>query len=82
MKKPPYIDIRMVFYVTIWVAGLTISGVWLLGLGQHNSLYHNALTSTTILSAAFFLFLTSGLYRGVRLKNSMETLRDRLNKTT
>ncbi|HLP95910.1 MAG TPA: hypothetical protein VK168_17835 [Saprospiraceae bacterium] len=82
MKNPPYIDTRMVFYVTIWVAVLTICGVWLFGLGQHNSLYHNAITSTTILSAAFFLFLTSGLYRGVRLKNSMEKLRDRLNKAT
>jgi hypothetical protein len=54
-------------------------GVWLFGLGQHNSVYTNALLSTSILSTAFFIFLTTGLYIGIRWKDNMSTLREKLS---
>jgi hypothetical protein len=55
MQKAPFLNGRTIFYVTLWVIGLTTMGVWLFGLGQHNSVYTNALLSTSILSTAFFI---------------------------
>jgi hypothetical protein len=75
--KPPkirtysLISAASVFKVTLIVVVLTICGVFFWGLGDHHTFFENGLLSTTILSIAFFLFITSGLYRGVKLKDDL-----------
>ncbi len=69
---------KTVFYITIIVAVLTILSIWLLGLGSHRTLFANSLLSTTILSGAFFLFLTVGLYNGIKLKDDLGKITDKI----
>ncbi len=69
---------RSVFVVTLLVAVLTIISVWLFGMEQHRSIYKNSLLSTSMLSMAFFLFLTIGLYRGIKLRDNIGKLTDRV----
>ena len=73
-----YLTTKTVFTVTIIVAVLTVFGVWLFGLGQNRSIFDNSILSTTILSVCFFLFLTLGLFKGVKLKDDIGKLTDRL----
>lgn len=70
---------KTVFAVTIVVAVLTILSIWLFGLGQHRTIFENSILSTTILSVAFFLFLTIGLYKGIKLKDDIGKLTDMIN---
>lgn len=66
--------------VTGIVIGLTVMAVWLFGLGQHRSLFANSLISTTILFTASFLFITVGLYHGVKLLDDVGRLTDRISR--
>ena len=77
--KLKYLTTKVVFSVTLIVAALTILSVWLFGLGQDRTLYENSLISTTILAVGLFLFLTIGLYNGVKLKDNVGKLTDNLN---
>lgn len=65
------IESRAVFKISLLVALLTIVSVYFWGLGQHRTFFENSIISTTILSVAFFLFVTIGLYRGVKLKDNL-----------
>jgi len=76
-----YLTTKVVFSITLIVSALTIVGVWLFGLGQHRSVFDNSLLSTTILSVCFFLFLTIGLYKGVKLKDNIGQLTDKLKSS-
>ena len=62
------------------VVVVTTLAVWLLGLGQHRTLFANSLISTSILFAAFFLFTTAGLYHGVKLRDDVGRLTDRISR--
>jgi hypothetical protein len=64
--------------VTIIVSTLTVIGIWLFGLGQHRTIYENSILSTSILSVAFFLFLTIGLYNGIKLKDDLGKITDKI----
>ncbi len=77
-QSTKYLTTRTVFSVTLVVTVLTVTGIWLFGLGQHRSMYDNSLLSATILSIAFFLFLAIGLYNGVKLKDNIGKLTDKL----
>jgi hypothetical protein len=66
--------------VSCVVVTLTTVAVWLFGLGQHRTLFANSLISTTILFAAFFLFTTVGLYHGVKLRDDVGRLTDRISR--
>ncbi|KIA98831.1 hypothetical protein OA93_08075 [Flavobacterium sp. KMS] len=68
---------KNIFIITLIVISLTILSVWLFGLGNHNSVFENSLLSTTILSLAFFLFISIGLYRGVKIKDNLGKITDR-----
>lgn len=59
---------KNIFIITLIVIPLTIISVWFFGLGNHSSFFENSLLSTTILSIAFFLFITIGLFKGIKLK--------------
>lgn len=65
--------------MTIVVLVLTLLSIWLFGLGQHRTIFENSLLSTTILSIAFFLFLTMGLYNGIKLKDDIGRITDQIN---
>ena len=69
---------RTVFTVTILVIALTVLSIWLFGLGQHRTIFENSILSTTTLSAAFFLFLTVGLYKGIKLKDDIGKITDKI----
>jgi hypothetical protein len=69
---------KTVFMVTIIVIPLTFLSTWLFGLGQHRTIFENSIYSITILSIAFFLFLTIGLYNGIKLKDNIGQVTDRM----
>ena len=69
---------KTIFKVTLIVIILTILSIWLFGLGQHRTIFENSILSTSILSVAFFLFLTIGLYKGIKLKDDIGKLTDKL----
>lgn len=69
---------KNIFIVSLLVAVLTILSIWLFGLGQHRSLYVNSILSTTILSVSFFLFITVGLYKGIKLKDDLGKITDKI----
>jgi len=73
------IPTKYLFVISLLVIALTIVSVWLFGLGTHRSLYQNSLLSTSILSAAFFLFMNIGLYNGIKLKDTVGRLTDKIN---
>ncbi|MDO7851528.1 hypothetical protein [Hymenobacter convexus] len=66
--------------VSLAVVVVTTVAVWLLGLGQHRTLFANSLISTSILFGAFFLFTAVGLYHGVKLRDDVGRLTDRISR--
>jgi len=73
MKPKTYrlLNSRTVFKVSLLVVSLTIIGVYFWGLGRHNTFFENSVISTTVLSTAFFFFITVGLYKGIKLKDNI-----------
>ncbi|MCC6371508.1 MAG: hypothetical protein IT236_10935 [Bacteroidia bacterium] len=76
------ISSKWLFIVSVIVALVIILAVWLLGLGQHHSLFHNSVLSTSLLSIAFFLFISIGLYRGWKLKDELGKITDKISLST
>jgi hypothetical protein len=80
MRKPKtyrLLETKDVFTISLIVTTLTILGVYFWGLGRHNTFFENSIISTTILSIAFFLFITIGLYKGVKLKDNLGQIIDK-----
>jgi hypothetical protein len=71
------VDSGSVFAVSIFVAIVTIVFIWVLGLGTHRTLFVNSILSVSVLSVAFLIFIVSGLYRGIKLKDSVGRLTDK-----
>ncbi|MEN7551038.1 hypothetical protein AAG747_24165 [Rapidithrix thailandica] len=82
MKRPSYISTKSTFTITLLVIFLTVIGVWLLGLGKERTLIENSVWSTGILSISFFLFISIGLYRGVKLQDNLGKITDRFSMET
>ncbi|HEY5750540.1 MAG TPA: hypothetical protein VIU12_30975 [Chryseolinea sp.] len=72
------VDSRIVFIITLLVIALTIVGVYLWGLGSHHTFFENSFLSTTILSAAFCSFITVGLFHGIKLKDNVGRMTDKI----
>lgn len=70
-KTYKLIGSKDVFTISLIVVALTILGVYFWGLGHHNTFFENSIISTTILSIAFFFFISIGLYNGVKLKDDL-----------
>jgi len=70
---------KNIFIITLIVIPLTIISVWLFGLGNHSSFFENSLLSTTILSITFFLFITIGLFKGIKIKDNLGEITDRFD---
>ena len=65
------INTGSLFAISLIVIVLTILSVWFYGIGTHKTVIENSLISTSILSIAFFLFITIGLYKGIKLKDTL-----------
>ncbi|WKL48223.1 hypothetical protein Q1W71_00290 [Flavobacterium pectinovorum] len=79
MSNYKILNSRNIFIITLIVISLTIISVWIFGFGNHRSLFENSLLSTTILSLAFFLFISIGLYNGVKIKDNLGEITDRFD---
>ncbi|NOS93621.1 MAG: hypothetical protein HOP30_17010 [Cyclobacteriaceae bacterium] len=66
MKSPVW-RVKPIVRISFLVAALTLISVYFWGLGQHRTFFENSMISITILSLAFFLFISIGLYRGVNV---------------
>lgn len=73
------ITTKTVFTVSIVVVSLTILSIWLFGLGQHRTIFENSILSTSILSVAFCLFLTIGLFNGIKMKDDIGKITDKID---
>jgi len=78
LKRTKLVTSKSLFTITLLIIVLTILCIWFFGLGQHRTIFENSLLSTSILSIAFFLFLTIGLYRGVKLKDNLGKITENL----
>ena len=71
MGKPNLINATTVFISSIIVIPLLTLIVYLEGIHEHRTLYLNSLLSTSIISFVFLVFISTGLYRGWKLKDGL-----------
>ncbi|MCJ7932050.1 MAG: hypothetical protein MUW56_00025 [Chryseobacterium sp.] len=64
-------------YSTIGIIILVILSVWISGKEAHRSLFQNSVLSTSVLAGAFFMFISSGLYYGMKLKDDIGYILDK-----
>jgi hypothetical protein len=76
VKTHRLIESKSVFRISLLVIALTIVGVYFWGVGKHNTFFENSIISTSILSIAFFLFITIGLFKGMKLKDNLGQIID------
>lgn len=69
--KKRLISSKTTFIITLIIATLVITEVWLLGITDHRSIAANATISLSILSISFFLFISIGLFKGLKLKDEL-----------
>ncbi|SDR08981.1 hypothetical protein SAMN05421664_3490 [Chryseobacterium soldanellicola] len=86
MKLPgkSFLETKLLSYSTLGIIVLVILSVWLSGTGSHRSLFQNSIVSTSILAVAFFLFISLGLYFGLKLKDNVGPIlnKDNLKKAS
>ena len=75
-NKRILIDSKNIFTISLIIIAITVLCVWFYGIGKHKTIIENSLISTSILSIAFFLFITISLYNGTKLKDSLGKLTD------
>ncbi|WP_298392445.1 hypothetical protein [Flavobacterium sp.] len=78
-NKRTYIDSKKIFTISLLSVLVTIFSVWFYGIGKHKTVIENSLLSTSILSVAFFLFITISLYNGTKLKDNLGKLTDQFD---
>lgn len=73
MKFPQryFIDTKLLSRSTVGIILLVIICVWISGQSSHRSLFQNSIISTSILGTAFLLFISLGLYYGLKLKDNI-----------
>lgn len=77
-SKERLVTAKSVFTISLIVTVLTVLSIWLFGLGRHRTIFINSILSTSILSLSFFLFLSVGLYKGIKLKDNVGKITDKL----
>ncbi|MEM0577548.1 hypothetical protein [Flavobacterium polysaccharolyticum] len=78
-KKRTLINTRNIFIISMLVIAITIFSVWFYGIGKHKTVIENSLISTSIISIAFFLFISISLFNGTKLKDNVGKLTDKIN---
>jgi hypothetical protein len=83
MKLRTYrlVKAKTVFVITLLVIDLTVLSIYFWGSGEHHTFFYNSLASTTLLSVAFFLFITIGFYKGLKLKDNLGKVSDKMRIT-
>lgn len=74
--KQTYLKGKSVFTVSLFVIGITILTVYLSGENYQRTITSNFYMSLGIIGAALFLFMTYGLYKGVKLKDDFPKFKD------
>lgn len=70
-SKKTFVETKWLCFTTLAVIILVILSVWLSGTNSHRTLFQNSIVSTSILAAAFFIFISCGLYFGWKLKDNV-----------
>lgn len=78
-KKRTLIETKNIFIVSILVIAITMLCVWFYGIGKHKTIIENSLISTSIISIAFFLFISISLFNGTKLKDNVGKITDKIN---
>lgn len=78
-NKRILIDSKKIFIISLIIILITILSVWFYGIGEHKTVIENSLISTSVLSIAFFLFITISLYNGTKLKDNIGKLTDKFD---
>ena len=71
LPKKSFLETKLLSYSTLGIIILVILSVWLSGKDSHHSLFQNSIISTSILAGAFFLFISLGLFYGLKLKDNV-----------
>jgi hypothetical protein len=77
LPQKSFLETKYLFFSTLLIIIIVILSVWLSGKADHRSLFLNSILSTSFLAGAFFLFITGGLYSGLKLKDNIGNI---LNK--
>ncbi|MGZ9675640.1 hypothetical protein [Flavobacterium sp. GNP001] len=77
-KKRTLIDTKNIFIISMLVIIITILCVWFYGIGKHKTVIENSLISTSIISVAFFLFISISLFNGTKLKDNVGKINDKI----
>lgn len=84
MKFPrkSFLETKLLCYSTLAIIVLVILSVWISGKDSHRSLFQNSILSTSIIAGAFFLFISLGLYYGLKLKDNIGSIfnKERIKK--
>jgi hypothetical protein len=70
-RRKYFLETKLLSYSTLAIIVLVVLSVWLSGTDSHRSLFQNSIVSTSILAIAFFLFISLGLYYGLKLKDNI-----------
>lgn len=71
LPKKSFLETKYVFFSTLAIIIVVILSVWFSGKADHRSLFQNSILSTSVLAGAFFLFISIGLYSGLKLKDNV-----------
>ena len=82
IKTYKLVESKSVFQISLWVIVLTVLGVYFWGLGSHHTFFENSIISTSILAFAFFAFTSIGLYRGIKLRDTLGKITDKPTSTS
>ncbi|QHT68048.1 hypothetical protein GXP67_16070 [Rhodocytophaga rosea] len=66
------------FWLSLVWLGITMIGVYRWGSVKNHSFIQNAITTTSIISISFLLFITIGLYKGYKLKDNLGKVIDKI----
>ncbi|MEP1488386.1 MAG: hypothetical protein ABJL44_17120 [Algibacter sp.] len=74
--KQEYLKGKSIFIVSLFVIGITILTVYLTGESYNRTVTSNLYLSLSIIGTALFLFMTYGLYKGIRLTDNFPKFRN------
>ncbi len=82
LTRKYFLETKYLFFSTLTIITIVIVSVWLSGKADHRSLFQNSIVSTSVLAGSFFLFITTGLYFGLKLKDNVGNIlnRERLQR--
>jgi hypothetical protein len=80
-SKVNLVNAKSVFIISLLIIAITILTIFFSGLHIHRSIIDNSVISLSILSVSFFLFISCGLYSGIKLKDDIGNLTQHIKFT-